>query len=148
MEKHKEIGYKLGDVLFHNLYGYKELWNNAGFDIKEKIINDLGRLAMELCNTNEETYVKINSDFFIWKWTGDPKTIADIEKRIEPYKDIYSISETSTSYVLCLSKKLDNCTSNSYVYLDQYIIFDLNNEDDNHFYCCGEEYFEKEFKKV
>jgi hypothetical protein len=48
MTKEKELGYKLGDVIWHNLEGYQELWNKADFDTKEKIINELGRLAIEL----------------------------------------------------------------------------------------------------
>jgi len=48
MIKEKELGYKLSDVIWHNLEGYQEIWNKADFDTKEKIINELGRLAIEL----------------------------------------------------------------------------------------------------
>jgi len=39
MIKEKELGYKLSDVIWHNLEGYQEIWNKADFDTKEKIIN-------------------------------------------------------------------------------------------------------------
>lgn len=48
MTRQKELGYELGNVLWHNLEGYKELWNKAEFDTKEKIINELGELAIKL----------------------------------------------------------------------------------------------------
>ena len=48
MTRQKELGYKLGNVLWHNLEGYQELWNKAEFDTKEKIINELGELAIKL----------------------------------------------------------------------------------------------------
>jgi hypothetical protein len=48
MTKQKEIGYEVGNVAWHNLDGYQELWNKADFEIKEKIVNEQGRLAIEL----------------------------------------------------------------------------------------------------
>jgi len=48
MTKQKEIGYEVGNVAWHNLDGYQELWNKADFETKEKIVNEQGRLAIEL----------------------------------------------------------------------------------------------------
>ena len=48
MTKQKEIGYEIGNVAWHNLDGYQELWNKADFETKEKIVNEQGRLAVEL----------------------------------------------------------------------------------------------------
>ena len=48
MTKQKEIGYEVGNVAWHNLDGYKELWNKADFDTKEHIVNEQGRLAIKL----------------------------------------------------------------------------------------------------
>lgn len=52
MTKEKEIGYKLCNVIWHNLKGFEDLWNKADFDTKEKIINELGRLSTELVTNN------------------------------------------------------------------------------------------------
>jgi len=48
MTKEKEIGYEIGNVVWHNLEGYQELWNKADFDTKEKIVNTQGELAIKL----------------------------------------------------------------------------------------------------
>jgi len=48
MTKQKEIGYEICNVAWHNLDGYKELWNKADFDTKELIVNEQGRLAIKL----------------------------------------------------------------------------------------------------
>lgn len=52
MKKHKEIGYQLGDVYWNNLKGFQEIWKNADFDVKEKCVNDIGKLALELCKND------------------------------------------------------------------------------------------------
>ena len=64
MTKEKEVGYKLGDVMWHNLEGYQELWNKASFDVKEKIINEIGRLAFELTKKNNAIDYNDLSDGF------------------------------------------------------------------------------------
>ena len=46
--KPKKIGYEIGNISWHNLDGYQELWNKADFETKEKIVNEQGRLAIEL----------------------------------------------------------------------------------------------------
>lgn len=48
MTKQKEIGYEIGNVTWHNLEGYEELWRKADFDTKEHIVNEQGRLAIQL----------------------------------------------------------------------------------------------------
>ena len=48
IKKQKEIGYEVGSVAWHNLDGYQELWNKADFETKEKIVNEQGKLAIEL----------------------------------------------------------------------------------------------------
>lgn len=48
MTKQKEIGYEIGNVAWHNLEGYEELWRKADFDTKEHIVNEQGRLAIKL----------------------------------------------------------------------------------------------------
>lgn len=48
MTKQKKIGYEVGNIAWHNLDGYQELWNKADFETKEKIVNEQGRLAIEL----------------------------------------------------------------------------------------------------
>lgn len=47
MTKQKEIGYDVGNVAWHNLPGFEELWNKADFDTKELIVNEQGRIAFE-----------------------------------------------------------------------------------------------------
>jgi len=58
MTKQKEIGYEIGNIVWHNLEGYQELWNKADFDTKEKIVNEQGKLAIKLVlslvNNNRE----------------------------------------------------------------------------------------------
>ena len=64
MTKEKEVGYKLGDVIWHNLDGFEELWNKASFNVKEKIINELGRLAFELTKkSNTIDYYDLSDGF-------------------------------------------------------------------------------------
>ena len=48
MTKQKEIGYEIGNVAWHNLKGYEELWRKTDFDTKEHIVNEQGRLAIKL----------------------------------------------------------------------------------------------------
>lgn len=48
MTKQKEIGYEIGNIAWHNLEGYEELWRKADFDTKEHIVNEQGRLAIKL----------------------------------------------------------------------------------------------------
>lgn len=49
MEKHKEIGYELGNVYWHNLDGFKEIWDNNDTETKDNCVNTIGKLALELC---------------------------------------------------------------------------------------------------
>lgn len=48
MTKQKEIGYEVGNVAWRNLKGYQELWNKADFETKEQIVNEQGRVAIDL----------------------------------------------------------------------------------------------------
>ena len=80
MTKEKELGYKLGDVIWHNLEGYQELWNKADFDTKEKIINELGRLAIELTIPAVVKSLKDKYAKKIDKWEKEYKKV---------YKDDY-----------------------------------------------------------
>jgi len=54
----KELGYRLCDVLWYNLDGYRELWDRSEFYTKEKIINELGELAIKLTIPKFEDWVK------------------------------------------------------------------------------------------
>lgn len=48
MKKTKEIGYELGNVYWHNLEGFEQLWNKADTETKDKIVNGIGELAVKL----------------------------------------------------------------------------------------------------
>lgn len=50
MEKSKEIGHELIDVLFHKSEEFKVLWNKMDIEIKDNIINEIGNLSMKLNN--------------------------------------------------------------------------------------------------
>lgn len=54
MKRHKKIGYKLGDIYWHNIDGFEKLWNDTDFDVKEKCVNDIGLLALNLCKEEYE----------------------------------------------------------------------------------------------
>ncbi len=75
MTKEKEVGYKLGDVIWHNLEGFEDLWNKASFDVKEKITNELGKLAFELTKKNNAIDYDDLSD-------GFKKIVDDIDDSI------------------------------------------------------------------
>ena len=48
MTKEKEIGYKVGDVYFHNLPRFEKLWNSTDVATKDKIVNMVGELVKNL----------------------------------------------------------------------------------------------------
>ena len=47
MNKQKEIGYEISNIMWHHLPGFKELWNKTDFDVKEYIVKEQGRVAIE-----------------------------------------------------------------------------------------------------
>ena len=54
MERHKEIGYDLCDIYWHNIDGFKNLWNNTDIKTKDKCVNGIGKLALKLCKKEYE----------------------------------------------------------------------------------------------
>lgn len=53
MRKEKALAYDLTNILWHNMPGYKELWNKTDCDTKDKLLEDLGDLAYKLLTTDE-----------------------------------------------------------------------------------------------
>ncbi|MCG8734783.1 hypothetical protein [Tenacibaculum finnmarkense] len=83
MTRQKELGYKLGDVIWHNLDGYKELWDKADFDTKEKIINELGKLAIELTIPVVSKSVVCSHESYAYTLNNDAKICDDCDAIFE-----------------------------------------------------------------
>lgn len=48
MTQEKEIGYEITNVAYHNLEGFAELWKRTEVDTKDLIVEENGRVAIEL----------------------------------------------------------------------------------------------------
>lgn len=57
MERSKEIGYDLIDVVWRKLPDFEKLWNATNTDIKDDIVNSIGKLSQQIAKDDTETEV-------------------------------------------------------------------------------------------
>ena len=55
MERHKEIGYDLIDVIWKKLPNFDKLWNATNTDIKDDIVNSIGKLSQSIAKADNES---------------------------------------------------------------------------------------------
>lgn len=68
MTEEKEYGYKVGDVYFHKLKGFEQLWNSTDVAIKDMIVNEVGALVKKLhlhsvSGSYEVTFLMAHQDY-------------------------------------------------------------------------------------
>jgi len=89
MTKTKEIGYEVGRPAWELLNGFKECWNNESTDIKDKIVNGQGELAVNLSKpiVMEEFLVFLNKKYPLYAENLLTITIIELKEFIKAFID-------------------------------------------------------------
>ena len=69
-------------------------------------------------------------EVLVYHWTGNISIINEINNMLQKteYKDILKVELTTTKDILCISFKMEPFTTNDFVKVGEYIVFDTDNE--------------------
>jgi formylmethanofuran dehydrogenase subunit A len=91
------------------------------------------------------------NEILVWQWTGDKSIIAEMNEALKSFNDKYQGEKLSASMttsnpddVLGLSHQRGSLTSNEFVDIGEYIIFDIN-DNERPLGCYNEKWLNNKF---